>query len=168
MPNVSWNEIHPTVFERAFKMALLNWLGTPYLLGGQDENGIDCSGVIVEAFADIGLDITDRSSDDFVQGVDPSALFTLRSMPARGPIICGICGYTTGTAQYGHIAIEFNERFVIHSTEMATCVAANGASGVMISKRQNLYIDLAANFDEIHLRWLNFGLFLSAHNSEGA
>lgn len=167
MPSVEWQEIHPSHFERAYINALLSWIGTPYLLGGQDEEGIDCSGVAVEAFGDIGFAITDRSSDDFVQGVDPSELFTLRSEPARGPIICGVFGYTTGSGEYGHMAIKMNERFAVHSTEMNICATANGASGVMVSRMENLYADLAANFDEIHLRWLDFGLFLAAHNAEG-
>ena len=167
MPDLVMGQFNPSALVNAFHQAFMAWLGTPYLYEGQDENGIDCSGVVVQVFKDIGLTINDRSSNDFVQGVVPSKLFTLRSQPALGPVLCGVFGYTSAGSTYGHMAIKLTERFVIHSTEMGLCTAANGVSGVMISSMVNLYADLSAAFDEIHLRWLNFSLFLAAHNAEG-
>jgi cell wall-associated NlpC family hydrolase len=53
--------------------AALQWLGVPYVWGGLDTvNGMDCSGMVVEAYAAAGLDLlarTIRTADDMYHSV---------------------------------------------------------------------------------------------------
>ena len=40
-----------------------DYLYTPYELGGDDEEGIDCSGLIIATLEDMGYDIKDKTAD---------------------------------------------------------------------------------------------------------
>lgn len=39
-----------------FKLFMLTWLGIPYIYGGSSNQGIDCSGLVQELLAPLGLD----------------------------------------------------------------------------------------------------------------
>lgn len=55
----------------------LDHLGTPYLWGGNDaDKGVDCSGLVRDAFRDIGVDMPRVSRDQARMGIDVESLDT--------------------------------------------------------------------------------------------
>ena len=44
------------------------YIGTPYLWGGNDKNGIDCSGLLVRSFESIGMKIPRTTSQQIDLG----------------------------------------------------------------------------------------------------
>ncbi len=53
----------------------LDHLGTPYLWGGNDaDKGVDCSGLVRDAFRDIGVDMPRVSTDQATMGIEVSSI----------------------------------------------------------------------------------------------
>ncbi len=53
----------------------LDHLGTPYLWGGNDaDKGVDCSGLVRDAFRDIGVDMPRVSTDQATMGVEVASI----------------------------------------------------------------------------------------------
>ena len=69
---VAADDAGPALGARAARAAL-QWLGVPYVWGGLDTvNGMDCSGMVVEAYAAAGLDLLARNvrtADDMYHSV---------------------------------------------------------------------------------------------------
>ncbi len=67
LPSVHVDEIEESGL-RLIALAL-SWLGTPYMLGGRDASGMDCSGllfrILLEAYPGLGL--PPRRSEDFAK-----------------------------------------------------------------------------------------------------
>lgn len=55
------NKKEPTPRER-FVIELIKYLGSPYKYGGQDRNGIDCSGLVVNCLKAAGFEIEDMTA----------------------------------------------------------------------------------------------------------
>jgi hypothetical protein len=87
-------QICPDTFQRDFYDTLLQWIGEPYELGGHgtwnSDNGIDCSGLIIEALRDMGFNVSDQYTGDEENGVVTGLIanvFSRRTQDPNGPII---------------------------------------------------------------------------------
>jgi hypothetical protein len=150
--------VDPVQFETNLLRAGVEWLGHHYEYGGhgQGEDGIDCSGLVVEIFKDMGWEIADRSSEDFF-----NEIFTLRSPPFAGPVIKAWFGDSVGTKT--HIAIEVTPRVVIHSTDQEDWVSDNGENdGVMMTNITRFHTIANQVFTEVVVRWLDIGKLRAA------
>lgn len=103
--------------------AVKKYVGIPYLFGGEDDRGIDCSAFIREIFLERGIALPRTSREQFnspmLTNVDQSALQTWDLLffkkQAFGPIT--------------HVAIYMGEGKMIHSSK--------NEGGVYISEFQN-------------------------------
>lgn len=161
MSELNWSDVHPSQFERAFLQSALSMVGTPF-----DEEGtiqepgvaLDCSGMIIEIFEDLGVAINDRTAAQLA-----SQIFTRISPPVRGPVIQVSFG---DGALSDHIAFHPVGRVVIHSTTDEDLVALNGGNdGVMVTKSVD-YFSILGPKTNLSVLYLDFGALLSYHNSE--
>jgi cell wall-associated NlpC family hydrolase len=151
-------DVHPAIFELAFLRALVQWLGVSYLEGGQDENGIDCSGLFIEAMADVGITVADRNADQI-----HDTFFTLRVPPVRGPVIPAYFGWS-GSA-YNHIAMLVTPRVLIHSTDWEYFVTENGGNDGVMATDLTFYLNTISTYTTQSLRYLDLGSLLNAQTS---
>lgn len=104
-----------------------SWIGTPYRWGGNDRNGVDCSGFVTQVFRNsvgISLPRTSGQQHDFCLGIDRDDLqpgdlvfFTVR-----------------GGSSVGHVGIYIGNSQIVHSSS---------SKGVIISS-------LSANYYKVN------------------
>lgn len=104
-----------------------SWIGTPYRWGGNDRNGVDCSGFVTQVFRNsvgISLPRTSGQQHDFCLGIDRDDLqpgdlvfFTVR-----------------GGSSVGHVGIYIGNGQIVHSSS---------SKGVIISS-------LSANYYKVN------------------
>jgi cell wall-associated NlpC family hydrolase len=157
---VNWKNVHPALLELAIKKACVGFMPTPYLLGGQEPGvGLDCSGMVIESFKEVGLEITDRTALQLYTDI-----FLHDTPPKRGPVVEAFFG--DGTLS-DHIAIRLDGQHVIHSTDQEDWVAANnGVDGVMVTKYDHfieVYKGIESTLNRI---WLDLGWLLYFHEVE--
>lgn len=100
-----------------------SWIGTPYLYGGNDRKGIDCSGFVCQVFRNsVGLSLprTSREQQKYCREVDREKIepgdlvfFTIR-----------------GGSTVGHVGIYIGDNMFIH---------ASSSKGVVISSLSTNY-----------------------------
>lgn len=100
-----------------------SWIGTPYLYGGNDRNGVDCSGFVCQVFRNsigVGLPRTSRDQHKYCRSIERETLepgdlvfFTLR-----------------GGSTVGHVGIYIGNDQMIH---------ASSSKGVVISSLLSNY-----------------------------
>ncbi len=98
------------------------WKGTPYLLGGLDKDGVDCSGFIYLTFRDrlnINLPRTTRQQAIKGERIDKSSLRT-------GDLVF----FKTGKKKINHVGIYLDNGKFLH---------ASTSKGVIISNLDGLY-----------------------------
>lgn len=54
--------------ERRLIDAAEKWLGTPYRYAGTSRNGVDCSALMVNVFAEVGVELPRTSAEQFITG----------------------------------------------------------------------------------------------------
>lgn len=60
---VPMNDAVPTTpLQTKLLAELETWIGSPYLWGGNDRNGVDCSGMVCQAFKQMGIDVPRTSA----------------------------------------------------------------------------------------------------------
>lgn len=99
------------------------WIGTPYLYGGNDRQGIDCSGFVTQVYRNsvgISLPRTSREQQQYCSSIDKSQLqpgdlvfFTIR-----------------GGSTVGHVGIYIGDDRMVH---------ASSSKGVVISSLSSNY-----------------------------
>jgi cell wall-associated NlpC family hydrolase len=116
-------QISSTAFELQWLKNLISWVGVPYYAEnvGDRINGVDCSELLVQSLAELGITISDTN----VAGIN--ANLTTKRPPPFGPkikllIIIG--------GESNHLGIELDENMVIHSTD-----AEGFENGVQITRR---------------------------------
>jgi cell wall-associated NlpC family hydrolase len=83
--------------------AALKYVGVPYVLGGEDAKGIDCSGLVQRAFADLGIDVPRLVRDQKHLGTEVPSL----AQAKPGDLI------VTGGGD--HISIYLGNNMVVHA-----------------------------------------------------
>lgn len=94
----------------------LDAMGTPYVWGGSDANGFDCSGLIRYAYHEHGIELPRRSSDQAREGI---AL----EREIRDLLPGDILAFGSSPAQVTHVGLYLGQGRFIHSA----------SSGVRIS-----------------------------------
>ena len=100
-----------------------SWIGTPYLYGGNDRNGVDCSGFVCQVFRNsVGLSLprTSREQHKYCREIGRESLepgdlvfFTIR-----------------GGSTVGHVGIYIGDDMMVH---------ASSSKGVVISSLSSNY-----------------------------
>lgn len=57
----------------------MTYLGTPYVWGGDDRDGVDCSGLVQQVFGAFGVDVPRLSADQARSGAQVNGLKNLRA-----------------------------------------------------------------------------------------
>lgn len=81
----------------------MQYLGVPYVFGGEDASGMDCSGLVQRVFANLGIDMPRVVPDQAKLGTEVGSL--AEAQP--GDLIV--------SADYGHIAIYAGDGMKIHA-----------------------------------------------------
>jgi cell wall-associated NlpC family hydrolase len=89
---------------------LVKFIDVPYVFGGQDEKGLDCSGLVVQAFKISGLPIFDRTAKQLYED-----LFTLTDPPVSGPRISALFSFSKDS-EVDHVAFVVGPDVVFHTT----------------------------------------------------
>lgn len=103
--------------------AALEWLGTPYRYGGNDRDGVDCSGLVCAAFLsaeNIRLPRTSREQSAYCLPLDrsdlrPGDLVFFTSAP--------------GGDRINHVAIYAGDSCIVHATTSRGVIISNLAEG---------------------------------------
>lgn len=82
------------------------WLGTPYRYGGNDRDGVDCSGLVAAVYGAVGISLprTSRSQYEAVSRIEPDNL-------KGGDLIF----FSTGTV-VNHVGIYIGNGEMIHAS----------------------------------------------------
>ena len=83
--------------------AAQKYLGVPYVFGGEDATGMDCSGLVQRVFADLGVDVPRLVSGQMTIGTEVGSLAEAKP----GDLIV--------TGGGGHISIYAGNNKVIHA-----------------------------------------------------
>lgn len=83
--------------------AALKYVGVPYVFGGEDAKGIDCSGLVQRAFADLGIEVPRLVRDQEKIGTEVPSLAEAKP----GDLIV--------TAGGDHISIYLGNNTVVHA-----------------------------------------------------
>lgn len=83
--------------------AALKYVGVPYVFGGEDASGMDCSGLVQRAFADLGVEIPRLVRDQEKLGTEVPSLAEAKP----GDLIV--------TAGGDHISIYLGNNTVVHA-----------------------------------------------------
>ncbi len=96
-------------------------VGTPYLWGGSDENGFDCSGLIQHAYAQAGIALPRRSVDQARAGVAVDGRLELL---VPGDILT----FSETGGQVSHVGLYLGDGAFIHSASRGVMVSAISSS----------------------------------------
>jgi cell wall-associated NlpC family hydrolase len=150
------HDIHPDLFRIAFSDFLVSMLGTSYELGGDDWEGIDCSGLIVFGLQYVSILIADRNTEELASDV-----FGLKLPPPIGPDMPLLISYLGGEEPAWHCAYKLNERVCIHAT-----TGTSLGEGVVISKISDYYSVLAELGYSTVIQWFDPSFFRYWDNLE--
>jgi hypothetical protein len=92
-------------------------LGRPYLWGGADENGFDCSGLIQHAYAQAGIALPRRSVDQARAGV---AVDRRVELLVPGDVLT----FSEAGGQVSHVGLFLGDGEFIHSANRGVMVSA--------------------------------------------
>ncbi len=88
----------------------LNFIGTPYVWGGNDPNrGIDCSGLVQQMFGKIGVDLPRTASEQALVGRPVSRLEDLRAGDR-------LYFWENKRGKIGHTGIYLGKGYFVHSS----------------------------------------------------
>ncbi|MPV89716.1 NlpC/P60 family protein, partial [Georgenia ruanii] len=88
-----------------FVAAASKYLGVPYVWGGESASGMDCSGLVQRAFADIGVSVPRTAREQMRIGTEVASL----AQAQPGDLIV--------TRGGGHIAIYLGDNKILHAPQ---------------------------------------------------
>lgn len=117
--------------KRWFLRTALSYLGTPYVWGGDDPSGFDCSGLVVECLKSAGLvkENEDYTADSLYRKYLPGRL----DQPAQGALLF----YLNDSGKATHVVICLDRFFQIG--------ASGGGSDTIdaaAARRANAYVKI--------------------------
>ncbi len=89
----------------AFVASAAKYLGVPYVWGGESRSGMDCSGLVQRAFADLGVSVPRTAREQMKIGTEVGSLAEARP----GDLIV--------TRGGGHIAIYLGDNKILHAPQ---------------------------------------------------
>lgn len=95
--------------------AARKYIGVPYVWGGTDESGMDCSGFVQRVFADLGIEMPRMVRDQIAKGTEVESFAEARP----GDLISSLNG--------AHIAIYLGDGKAIDAPVPGQSVAVRGA-----------------------------------------
>lgn len=111
-----------------------DYLGTPYRLGGTNEKGFDCSGLVITVFSENNVKLPRRSEDQAKEGVRVEV-----QQVKPGDLLFFA---TTGGTKVSHVGIVKD----ISSGGEITFIHASTSKGVIISSLNDIYWNKAFLF----------------------
>ena len=99
---------------------LAHLLGVPYLYGGTGERGVDCSGLVLQVMAPMGISLPRRSAEQYGAGVPVD-----RAALAEGDLVFFD---TQGRGQVSHVGIYVGDDYFAHANSYDGRVTVNRLS----------------------------------------
>lgn len=81
-----------------------SYIGTPYILGGQDYLGIDCSGLIVQSLSSVGV-VSFQNTDGVSSDATADDIIKRNSYRVDEPTKGDYVGFFDSSGRYYHISI---------------------------------------------------------------
>jgi lipoprotein Spr len=103
-------------YDASLILEVIGWLGTPYVHGGEDKTGADCSGFVQQVYKTVYGILTARSAS----GIYEQAIKVNRNKLKQGELVF----FKIKTEKVGHVGIYLQESYFIH---------ASSSKGVMVS-----------------------------------
>ncbi len=103
-------------YDAALLKEVIDWLGTPYVYGGKDKTGTDCSGFVLQVYKVVYGINTARSAN----GIYEESVKVKRDKLKQGELVF----FKINTEKIGHVGIFLQDSYFIH---------ASTSKGVMVS-----------------------------------
>jgi cell wall-associated NlpC family hydrolase len=103
-------------YNAALIQEVISWLGTPYVYGGVDKYGTDCSGFVMQVYKTVYQINTARSAN----GIYEQSIKVKREKLKQGELVF----FRINTEKIGHVGIFLQDPYFIH---------ASSSKGVMVS-----------------------------------
>ena len=133
---------HEKMAQMWFVRTALAYLGTPYVWGGDDPSGFDCSGFVLECLKSAGL--VGESEDYTADGL----LRLFEGKVVDGPIKGGLLFYLNSRGRATHVTICLDEYFQIGASGGGS--TTKDASGAW---RDNAFVKIRPiRFDALKMR----------------
>lgn len=103
----SSNSASTSEFQEYLKLAYNDWKGIPYILGGTDYNGIDCSAFMQVVFEDYLMHVIPRTTSEQLQAG--------KAISKREIRIADLVFFKTGRRTF-HVGVMINDSEFLHAS----------------------------------------------------
>lgn len=117
----NFRRVSPKLIRQVLLDQHARWVGTPYVLGGESQRGIDCSALVQQIFDDaFAVELPRTTSDQILEG----------QRIARDELNPGDLVFFRPPGPYRHVGVYVGEGRFLH---------ASSSQGVIISRLDNVY-----------------------------
>lgn len=95
-----------------------SWLGVSYKYGGNDKNGVDCSGLVKNIFKELGINLPRTSGEQF-----------LMAIPIKTPEVGDLVFFKKNNRIY-HVGICVGSNIMIHASSSSGVIRQNFTEGI--------------------------------------
>ncbi len=134
--------VNAMMAEKWFLKTALAYLGTPYVWGGDDPSGFDCSGYVIECLKSAGLvgESEDYTADELLRLFEDNVV--------DGPVRGGLLFYLDERGRAIHVTICLDEYFQIGASG-----GGSKTTSVDAAWRENAYVKIRPiRFDALKMR----------------